>query len=304
MQLWLVILYRKADFPFLLNNSMNFKLLKRSTFNQLVEFLKTDEWQHVLLTSRLKESGNVLPRTITDGRIWLLSDTGGIHGCLYMARYGLVIPVFKLQDFHSQVETFLQRLIMSRQNRIYSVTGMSDQVNLIVNLSSSRPVHNVYYRMFTYDSQRSRNVVRNPSIKIEMADPSDFEKLWPLEKAYQNEEVVRAGYSLNENHARMLFSHSLKNQLIYYITLEGHIIAKAGTNARGWNYDQIGGVYVDPAYRNRGMGQQVMQELLNTAERDKRRVCLFVKETNKPALSLYSSLGFNDRGSFRISYWR
>ncbi len=283
---------------------MNFRLLKRSTFNQLVEFLKADEWQHVHLTSRLKESGNVLPCTIADGRIWLLSDRGGIHGCLYMARHGLVIPVFKSQEFHSRAETFLRRLIMSRQNSIYSVTGMRCQVDLIVNLSSTKPVHNVHYRMLTYDSQKSRDEIRNPSIRIDMADPSDFEKLWPLEKAYQNEEVVRAGYSLNENHARMLFSHSLKNQLIYYITLGGHTIAKAGTNARGWNYDQIGGVYVDPAYRNRGMGRQVMQELLKAADRENRRVCLFVKETNKPALSLYSSLGFNDRGSFRISYWR
>jgi predicted GNAT family acetyltransferase len=97
--------------------------------------------------------------------------------------------------------------------------------------------------------------------------------------------------------------NTLKYQEIYYAVLEGMPVAKAGTNARGIEYDQIGGVFVSPAYRNRGFARQVLTHLLKSIFLQGRKPCLFVKKSNSPALGLYRSLGFQERGTFRISYW-
>jgi predicted GNAT family acetyltransferase len=140
-------------------------------------------------------------------------------------------------------------------------------------------------------------------LTIHRASLSDSELLWPLEKAYQVEEVIRTGHQLNEAPAKRHFINTLKDQEIYYAVLDGMPVAKAGTNARGIEYDQIGGVFVSPAYRNRGFARQVLTHLLNSISLQGRKPCLFVKKSNSPALGLYRSLGFQERGTFRISYW-
>ena len=91
--------------------------------------------------------------------------------------------------------------------------------------------------------------------------------------------------------------------MVFYASLNGRPVAKAGTNARGWNWDQVGGVFVIPELRGSGFGRIVMKHLIAAISKDGKSPCLFVKESNPAALALYNGLGFADRGAFRISYW-
>jgi predicted GNAT family acetyltransferase len=85
--------------------------------------------------------------------------------------------------------------------------------------------------------------------------------------------------------------------------LGGVPVAKAGTNARGFTTDQIGGVFTRPDLRHRGAARAVMTALLEHVRRDRRQACLFVKKDNAPAIRLYLGLGFDVRGEYRISYY-
>jgi predicted GNAT family acetyltransferase len=80
-------------------------------------------------------------------------------------------------------------------------------------------------------------------------------------------------------------------------------MAKGGTNARGFTYDQIGGLFTHPAFRGRKAARFLMGRLLEHIFRDGKKACLFVKTHNLPALRLYDNLGFRIAENYRISYF-
>ncbi len=283
---------------------MNWRPVRKAAYQQLIEMLKNEEWGHVALTSKLKNSDDVFFGTVAGGRIWLLENDGIIHGCLYISRQGAVFPVFDPEELGTPAKQALRKILISQRDRIYMVQGMMPRVNLVDELLGMLPSRERNYRLLTCSSSVSGTKKTGLSVKIRPVNTEDVRLLWPLERGYLIEEVIDEGSQLNEDKAQRQFRHALKNHLIYCALLQDLPTAKAGTNARGWNYDQIGGVFVSPQYRNLGLGRLVMQELLKTIERMHRRACLFVDISNKPALHLYTSMGFVDRGGFRISYWK
>ena len=269
-----------------------------------MSWLKNDEWRHVALTSRLKDDGGVARfGRIGNGHLWIRENNNRIGGAIYISRFGVVLPAFDRDSSDSSDTEFLKKLIRSRRDRLFSVIGMENRV-LDIEKQIGEAVPDVEnYRMFTGEGPFPTTDEAPPGLSIHRASTSDLDRLWNLEKAYQIEEILRAGSRLDERNGRRFFLNTLKNQEVYYVILGGRPVAKAGTNARGWAYDQIGGVFVIPELRRYGIAGAVMDRLLSSIQSSGRRSCLFVKNTNLPALKLYDKLGFRDRGAFRISYW-
>lgn len=269
-----------------------------------MSWLADGEWRHVALSSRLKEAGEIARfGQIADGRLWIRHQGTRINGALYISRYGVVLPAFESNRDTRPDEDFLQKVLRTRRDRLFSVIGMENRVLAVEKQIGSVPPDVEGYRMFTGESLPEHKIESPGEVTIHRASPADLELLWPLEKAYQIEEVLRNGNRLDERSSSRYFLNTLKNQEIYYAKLGGKAVAKAGTNARGWKYDQIGGVFVVPELRCCGFARFVMGRLLKGIYTSGRLPCLFVKNSNTPALKLYRNLGFTDRGAFRISYW-
>jgi len=96
---------------------------------------------------------------------------------------------------------------------------------------------------------------------------------------------------------------NLKTQLVYLATVHGRVVARAQTNARGWVFDQIGGIFVDPEFRGLGLGRGVVDALVSDLAVRGRGVSLFVKKINSVARSLYLSMGFCISRDYRVSYF-
>jgi hypothetical protein len=155
----------------------------------------------------------------------------------------------------------------------------------------------------------SRNSVR-PALSLEhqgltvrMADESDANELFPLQRAYELEEVVVDPRHFSDGQCMKLLRKTLREELVFVAEKDGVPLAKAATNARGFSVDQIGGVYTVPSVRGRGLGRLVVSELLNRVLREKEGACLFVKKKNRPAISLYERLGFAPVTDYVISYY-
>lgn len=267
-------------------------------------WLADEEWRHVALTSRLKNAGEVARfGQIADGRLWIRHQGTRIDGAFYISRYGVVLSAFDRHAVTQSDNDFLQKVLRTRRDRLFSIIGMENRV-LDVEMQIGGTAPDVEgYRMFTGDSLPVNTIESPPELTIHRATPVDLDLLWPLEKAYQIEEVLRAGNQLDEQSSRRYFLSTLKSQEIYFAKLGSRAVAKAGTNARGWKYDQIGGVFVIPELRGCGFARIVMNRLLEAIAASDRLPCLFVKNSNTPALNLYRKLSFTDRGPFRISYW-
>lgn len=131
----------------------------------------------------------------------------------------------------------------------------------------------------------------------------DMDFLHPLQKDYMKEEVAVPGRTITDAEVDLTLRQIFKNQICLAMTVDGDIVAKANTNAIGINKVQIGGVYTHPLYRRNGYAGALIQALCNRATRAQKLPVLFVKEKNKPALSLYQKLGFEECGRYAIAYY-
>ncbi|ULQ59196.1 GNAT family N-acetyltransferase [Brucepastera parasyntrophica] len=115
--------------------------------------------------------------------------------------------------------------------------------------------------------------------------------------------MLLPGTSLNRDACLKNLSEALKVQHIYLLYSGGCPLAKAGTNALGLFWDQLGGVYTLPQYRGQGLATALVSHLVRKRLVLGRKVVLFVKVLNPAAKKVYEKIGFKTDAGFRISYF-
>ena len=270
---------------------------------QLLDTLRPREWGCVAFTSRLHRNGvPVLPRLSGARILAVWDDVASMTGAVMATRGGMIFPSLDTQFLASggdapALEGFLARGTLSM------VMGVEWQVAGLCDLIHRRPTHTVRYHLMTIDPQAGVADSSPPALQIRPATPADLPALLPLQCAYEKEEVLLPGRSFNRTLAARNLAHRLQSQRVYVALHAGTPVAMAGTNARGFAYDQVGGVYTVPAYRNRGISRDLMGVLMREAHCDHRQLCLFVKPQNAAAYTLYRNLGFTVRDWFAITYY-
>jgi len=134
-------------------------------------------------------------------------------------------------------------------------------------------------------------------------DRNDWERLLPLQIAYEKEEVLLPGRIVNPHASKAVLLDSLEHQIVLAASRNGSVVARVATNAVGYGCNQIGGVYTDPTLRNNGVARWMMSELLQRFKADAKDAVLFVKPENGAAIALYTNLGFRIESDFRINYY-
>ena len=132
---------------------------------------------------------------------------------------------------------------------------------------------------------------------------ADLELLLPLQKMYIAKEVAPAGKQVTDLEATASLKSILKEQLCFALESDGEIVAKANTNAIGFNYVQLGGVYTHPLYRKNYYAWNLVYTICQRVQKTGRRISLFVKEKNNPAHELYQRIGFVPGGKYEIAYF-
>ncbi len=271
---------------------------------EIKKFLQKNEWQHTSLSARLQRG----PFNSLSRGLWLSRSENALDGLVYISPQGTVYPAHRPRPGDRQ----LKGLLKSCRKNLFSVTGTEERVTHLESMLSRSPVDAVNYRMLTRPAlpRAASEIIPQITPKItgrltlRRAAPEDMERLWPLEKAYLQEEVLRKGRTTDERLGQKMLALSLKQHIVVTAELNGRPVAKAATNARGMAWDQIGGVYVRPELRGRQLGKLVVLTLLDLISAEGKNACLFVKTANQAALALYRSTGFQDRCGFRIAYWQ
>lgn len=189
--------------------------------------------------------------------------------------------------------------------RLYSIMGQRDDVHALTRCFAGTPGISVDYYLLQRERATEISIPPAPhrEIEVRVPEPSMWKKLLPLQIAYEVEEVLLPGRRANPAASKASLTESLKHQLVLVAYYHGEAIGRVATNARGYTFAQIGGVYTDPAWRGKGLARWLMSHLISRLDETGYGASLFVKPNNVAALRLYERLGFSFESDFRISYY-
>jgi GNAT superfamily N-acetyltransferase len=278
--------------------------------SQLLAFLLPNEWRAVPYTSRLQRLGKRAFPTPLEATVLICREGAQIRATMMLTSAGLLLPVFSDSiDFAQAIPPGPFPGWGDLAFRLYSIMGPAGELAWLENQLSAPPTASVDYHLMIQNRNSFSSAFRESSprptgLLVRTAYSRDFRALLPLQIRYELEEVVINRQRYSEQTSRQHLKLALRHQLVLMAEQNGQVVAKAGTNARGFATDQIGGVYTVESVRNSGIAYRVMEELLRRIFAEKGTACLFVKKNNLPALSLYRKLGFRIADGYRISYYR
>jgi ribosomal protein S18 acetylase RimI-like enzyme len=275
----------------------------KSDVPALSAFLQADETRRVGFSGRLlAEEGGAAPALrlpiALRGAVWI-SGASAITGAVLCHPSRLVFPIFPEDG-----EGDRGLALLAGPFAPASVIGMAGDVARYESLLGLEPKASVAYRLMTRaGGSRAAPPAAYPGLSLRRASIADLDALMYLQEAYEVEEVLTPVHEFNRAACRASLARALERQLVFVAVEEGIFVGKAGTNARGFRVDQVGGVYTLPERRGRGVAAALMAALLAEIGSSFKRPALFVKPTNAAARALYRGLGFEDVGDYRADYF-
>ena len=267
-----------------------------SDFPQLQQFLTPWESTCVTLCSNVRKKKD---------KIYVISD-GPLVGLFYLDKTMLYcIPnAGDLPDLLPALTVFLKDKTVSCLNGEAAAGQIILQALQCMNRT---PYQTNHYNIMTLDSQPMpppEELSCDDEIKRCSSPEYDTELLLPLQKMYLAKEVAPAGKQVTDLEAGAQLKSILKDQLCFALFSDGEIVSKANTNAIGYNYVQLGGVYTHPLYRKNYYAWHLVYTICTRVLKTGRKLSLFVKEKNNPAHELYEHLGFTSTGQYMIAYFQ
>jgi len=279
----------------------------RENFGACIDFLAPREFRCVTLTSQLCPEGRPAdsPEKLKHLVCLCVIDDEGrlfrIDGVVYRTTAGIILHCLDEGPDLAPYEQALAAWFSTFE--VFSVIGTLGGSLYLEARIQAKPDRAFDYRLMTLDTLPTEEQCTVPGLSIERAAEKDAGELLPLQESYEKEEVVPPGNQFNREACLAGLTLNLRRQYIYLLRENGVCIAKAGTNARGLLWDQIGGVYTEVPWRGRGIASAMVAHIARERMAEGRKIVLFVKTANLFAQKAYKKAGFLPEMLFRISYY-
>lgn len=276
----------------------------------LEAFLRSREAEAAGFISRLRREGRLRLPGLGGGLLLVAKAGEAVSGALLKTHTGIAFPLLP-RSSRGPFSPLIPGKLLDDFACLASVVGPGPDVESFESFLGLKPLVVVPYELMRLPlaaNVRSlagprREGIPSPGFAIAKAGPSDLDELYPLQDAYEHEEVLTAIHRFDARGCRIGLEKALRDQLVMVGRLDGAAVAKAATNAQAFTMDQIGGVFVAPPYRRKGYGEAVVLALLERLAEAGKGAVLFVKLGNEAARGLYEGLGFEALGPFRADYF-
>ncbi len=247
----------------------------------------------------------------------LLCKKGNIAGIISINDGGQIkhcLP-FKTREEIAEAGNLLISFFNGNQNfHIFSIVGERSGTELLktalnVSYGIKESVFNEYVLMENTSLQVEKSDVPEKmsfppeSVLIRKCNGEDAEILFPLQKNYELEEVYTDHSRFKSAVCLFNLEKRLKNSHQLALFIEGKPVAKGGSNAAGFNYVQLGGIFTGKEFRGQGFARKIVEKLINDFGKKGKKCVLFVKIANEAAIGLYRNCGFKEIGPFAIAYY-
>lgn len=282
-------------------NNIQLKPLSSRNFLETLDFLKKNEKFCVSLTSHfLKNRKPCFP----DKNIhcWVL-ETSHIEGIFAISDYGLLLQYIPLtaNDVSMEVAHKIAKII--KHYPLYCLTGIANGCDFFRQILDMTERELIAFQLMELQKELPTPLLTKNWISIQKATVDDLDEIFPLQKKYELEEVIPQWDEFNEKNCKIHLRAILKKNIHFILKEYGNSIAKVGTNAEGFHYAQIGGMYTVPEKRQQGYATVLLKQFLIYLNKKGYKTVLFVKNANKNAYSLYKKIGFDSIADFSIVYY-
>lgn len=191
--------------------------------------------------------------------------------------------------------------------QIFCVLGEKNGSDLIASAINRKSCEVRSYTLMYYKG--SSKLMPPSSLALTRCDTEHVDLLFTLQKNYELVEVLLDAADFDEFSCRLNLRKLLREQTIYALLTDSSAkikqkaVAKAGTNAKGLNWYQLGGVYTLPEYRNHGCAAFLTQFLAEKLREQGKKTALFVNDKNIFAQKAYEKAGFVKDKPFEIIYY-
>ena len=241
------------------------------------------------------------------GHIWYL---GGLHSAdeisallLYSRR--TLFPVFnKNTEISSPI--FLTPFL--GKTPVHAIQGLKEDTELLETLLEKQgyfPTEHINYHLMNIDAPPGPEALRAGPAGLVLREPAagDEEELFTLQSAYEREEVLPKNAAFNPASTRLNLKHILASEYMLIAELDGQVVGKINSSAESFTRFQIGGVYVRPDCRGRGIGLKMTAVFAGKLLKRGKGLTLFVKKQNTAARAVYRKAGFTALADYSITYY-
>jgi ribosomal protein S18 acetylase RimI-like enzyme len=244
-------------------------------------------------------------RLAKTGHVWFLPDEGGHIVSLLLHKRGSLIPVLG-ENKQVPAPRFL-KFFMSLVS-VHSLQGITPDAEVFETFlakAGRRPTSRGGYELMYIDREPRADLLCKgpPGLVLRAPETADIAALFPLQKAYEREEVLPPDAEFSPAACRLALERIVGREHALVACLGGRIVGKVNTNAESFTRRQIGGVYVDEHYRGLGIGTAMTAAFVHDIISKGKGVSLFVKKQNIAARTLYRRIGFMSAGDYRITYY-
>jgi len=281
-----------------MSDSLFWRKIKKNDFPSVEKLLKDNENNYVNACAKfIAKEANTL--------IWVLCGKNKEVQALLINSKNNILPVLcgvKIPALDLKKGGFLP------SKKIHSVQGLKNEViilegELIKNGWKAKAI--IDYELMALDSppKEGKNLSDFSNLVLKTPVMTDIDAMAPLQAGYEKEEVLHAGSTFSPSASRLNISSIIAKGQVLAAEINGRLIGKINVSGVSFTRYQVGGVYVHPEFRGKGIGGRMAYEFISSLISEGRGVTLFVKKTNTSARSLYSSLGFTVINDYRISYY-
>lgn len=305
--------------------------LTPDTLEEAASFIGLHEERSIALMSHLTDGTTLhMPEDQFVYYLFRRSRKEPVVAVVCLSENGLVLhhlsdEVFEDENLSASIARDLHGAL--RQIPLYCILGEKRGSEFIRACTRKKPRATIHYQLMTWQENAAHAVKADtasstgkadgtklpekqklpssplPGFALTCCNEDDTEALLPLQKQYDMVEVLQPGDVWNEDFCRLTLRKNLRSQHIIGLKADALFAAKAGTNAIGRQWWQLGGVYTQPEYRSRGCAAFLVEELARMAKTEGKQTALFVKEANTPAKAAYTKAHFAPLGSFEIIYY-
>lgn len=272
---------------------------QKQHFQNLQTFILPYEQHCVLLASHI--------RTESEHLYFFIDENEDNKICGIIFYDGTILHCIPKENQNQQLRDSLKQFFSTAEKPVKCMNGektASEYVlGILKELGKEASQSNFYNLMILEEEPISPPQKLSCDDEIRRCSEDDIDLLLDLQKKYLIKEVAPVGKQVSDMQCAMSLRQILKTQLAFALYSDCEPVAKANTNAIGWNWIQLGGVFTHPLYRKNYYAWHLMIVLIHRIQKTSRKVCLYVKEKNIPAIELYKKIGFVNDGKFEIDYF-